>query len=56
MTIRGENSTLFSDATLQEMDKRHPQHTAITVKNQGHPPLLQSGDLPQQIYDFLNSA
>lgn len=56
MTIRGENSTLFSNETLDEMDKRHPHHTAITVLNQGHPPLLQSGDLPQQIYEFLNSA
>ncbi len=56
MTIRGENSTLFSDETLQEMDKRHPRHTVITVINQGHPPLLQSGELPQQIYNFLKSA
>ena len=56
MTIRGENSTLFTSETLAEMDKRHPNHTAVTVQNQGHPPLLQSGDLPNQIYGFIKSA
>lgn len=56
MTIRGENSTLFSKETLNKMDERHPNHTAITVQDQGHPPLLQSGELPKQIFDFLNSA
>ena len=56
ISIRGENSTLFSDETLQLMDKRHPQHTAITVANQGHPPLLQSGELPVQIYQFLKAV
>ena len=56
MAIRGENSTLLSAETLAEMARRHPQLEAITVTGQGHPPLLETGDLPRRIASFLERA
>lgn len=56
MVIRGENSKLLSAATVDEMVKRHPRAHAVTVKGQGHPPLLETGDLPRQIAAFLDRA
>lgn len=56
LAIRGGNSDLFSVETLARMAKRHPTMQSITVKNQGHAPLLHSGDLPDQIYRFLETT
>ena len=56
MAIRGENSTLLSTETLEEMARRHPGLEAITVAGQGHPPLLETGDLPRRIAAFLERA
>ncbi|MGB6116768.1 MAG: alpha/beta hydrolase [Mesorhizobium sp.] len=56
MTIRGENSALLSAETLEEMERRHPGMVSVTVEGQGHAPLLETGDLPQQISAFLDKA
>lgn len=56
MVIRGENSLLLSQATVDEMQRRHPNFEAITVAGQGHAPFLETGDLPQQIAQFLDRA
>lgn len=56
LAIRGANSSLLSAATFGEMTKRHPRLTAITVEGQGHAPLLETGDLPEWIADFLAKA
>lgn len=56
LAIRGANSSLLSAATFDEMAKRHPKLTAITVEGQGHAPLLETGDLPERIADFLANA
>jgi pimeloyl-ACP methyl ester carboxylesterase len=56
MVIRGANSRLLSADTMAEMQRRDPQVEAIEVPGQGHPPLLETGDLPAQIADFLDSA
>lgn len=53
LTIRGENSTLFSEKTLDAMGQRHANHKAITVANQGHPPNLHTEGLAEQIAEFL---
>ena len=56
LAIRGANSTLFSAATLEEMGRRHPGLSAVTVEGQGHAPLLETGDLPARIKAFLAVA
>lgn len=56
LVIRGENSSLLSAATLQEMAARHPGMESVTVEGQGHAPLLETGDLPRIIGDFVASA
>ncbi len=54
LAIRGENSLLFSTATLDEMAKRHPNFESITVQGQGHAPFLETGELPARIADFID--
>lgn len=56
LAIRGANSSLLSAATLDEMAKRHPNLTTITVEGQGHAPLLETGELPARISEFLADA
>lgn len=56
MAIRGANSKLLSDATLSEMQKRHPALTAITVEGQAHAPLLETAGLPEKIASFIDKA
>lgn len=53
MVIRGENSRLLSEKTFEEMGKRHPNCTLVTASGQGHAPMLDIGNLPEQIIDFL---
>ncbi len=40
LSIRGENSDLFSIETQKAMSKRHPRFEAFNVPGQGHAPLL----------------
>lgn len=40
MVVRGANSDLLSEKTVEDMRQRHPMLTAITVPNEGHAPLL----------------
>lgn len=56
MVIRGENSKLLSAETVEEMARRHPAMEAVTVAGQGHPPMLETGDLPARIAAFLDRA
>jgi pimeloyl-ACP methyl ester carboxylesterase len=53
LVIRGANSKLLSAATLAEMAHRHPNCQTVTVEGQGHPPMLETGDLPRTIAAFL---
>jgi pimeloyl-ACP methyl ester carboxylesterase len=53
MAIRGENSSLLSDQTLQAMEIRHNKFTSLTVPNQGHPPILHTAGIDQEITNFL---
>ena len=56
LVVRGANSKLLSAATLAEMADRHPDCRTITVEGQGHPPLLETGDLPHRIAAFFDEA
>jgi pimeloyl-ACP methyl ester carboxylesterase len=40
MVLRGEHSDILSAQTVEEMRHRHPALKAVTVKGQGHAPLL----------------
>lgn len=56
LIIRGANSKLFTAATMAEMAHRHPACETMTVEGQGHPPLLETGDLPARIAAFFDGA
>ena len=53
LAIRGENSDLLSEKTLGEMRARHPRLTAITVRGQGHAPLLKDAPTIGAVTEFL---
>ena len=56
MVVRGENSDLLSARTVEEMAKRHPRLTAVTIHAQGHAPLLTDRFSMGVIADFLRST
>jgi pimeloyl-ACP methyl ester carboxylesterase len=53
MVLRGEHSDILSKETVEEMGRRHPQLTAITVKGQGHAPHLRDAPTIEAIRRFL---
>ncbi len=52
LVIRGENTTLLAQETVDEMMRRHPTLQFIHVSGQGHAPLLETGQLPELIAAF----
>jgi pimeloyl-ACP methyl ester carboxylesterase len=46
LVLRGQNSDLLSDTTVERMAQQHPALEHFTVADQGHAPLLK--DLPTQ--------
>ncbi|MDX2157374.1 MAG: alpha/beta hydrolase [Hyphomicrobiaceae bacterium] len=56
MAIRGELSDILSEQTLREMSLRHPNLVALTVKEQGHAPLLRDRPTLFAINDFLGRS
>jgi len=56
LAIRGANSDLLAEATLQEMADRHPDCETVTVPGQGHAPLLSSKDLVRRIGKLIARA
>ena len=52
LVIRGENSALFSHATVAAMTERHDDLEAVEVAGQGHAPFLESDGLPERIVRF----
>jgi pimeloyl-ACP methyl ester carboxylesterase len=53
LVIRGENSDILSEKTLAEMRARHPRLASITVRGEGHAPLLKDAATIGAIADFL---
>ena len=53
LAIRGSNSDILNDRTLAEMKARHPRITAVSVRGQGHAPLLKDAPTIGTIADFL---
>ncbi|MCB1418092.1 MAG: alpha/beta hydrolase [Notoacmeibacter sp.] len=56
MAIRGANSRLLSEQTVDKMRDFCPALEVITVAGQGHAPLLETGDLPRRIAVFAAKA
>jgi pimeloyl-ACP methyl ester carboxylesterase len=56
MVIRGEKSDLLSEATVEEMCRRHPQCSSLTVPGQGHAPFLRDEPTQTAIRRFFNTA
>jgi pimeloyl-ACP methyl ester carboxylesterase len=52
LSIRGENSDLFSAETQAAMAKRHPRFEALVVPGQGHAPLLTDKATLSKIASF----
>lgn len=55
MVVRGENSTLLSEATVESMLQHHPNAEMMTAQNQGHAPLLTKSDTIEPITTFIKS-
>jgi pimeloyl-ACP methyl ester carboxylesterase len=53
MILRGANSDLLSAKTLKEMAARHPCAEILTVKGQGHAPLLLDPETIARICGFV---
>lgn len=53
LVLRGENSDVLSEATVDEMRRRHPTVATVTVANQGHAPLLKDAPTIEAIRNFL---
>lgn len=51
--VRGENSDLLTAATVEEMRRRHPMLTSVTVPNEGHAPLLKDAPTVDAIGQFF---
>lgn len=56
MVVRGENSSILSQATLTEMGQRHPDIKSVTAVGQGHAPLLHRPDLLAEISVFIDGV
>jgi pimeloyl-ACP methyl ester carboxylesterase len=53
LALRGENSDILSSKTLSEMGRRHPRLQSLTIRGQGHAPLLKDAVSIHAIADFL---
>lgn len=53
LALRGANSDLLTAATLGEMRTRHPRLEAVTIRGQGHAPLLKDAPSIAAVADFL---
>lgn len=54
LIVRGENSSLLSVGTVEEMLRRHGGAQAIAAPGQGHAPLLHLPGLAGAVADFLD--
>jgi pimeloyl-ACP methyl ester carboxylesterase len=53
LVVRGENSDVLSEETVEEMRRRHPALASISVPGQGHAPLIKDGPTIEAIRHFL---
>jgi pimeloyl-ACP methyl ester carboxylesterase len=56
LVIRGVNSDILSEATLQRMALEHPRLESLSIPDEGHPPILRGGPLLARIASFIATA
>ncbi len=56
LVIRGANSDILSQATVNAMRSRHPDFQCIEVADQGHVPLLEGDELLGSIAGFVGKC
>ncbi len=56
LVLRGANSDLLSEKTVEEMGLRHPHFSSHTVAAQGHAPLLRDEPTISAVASFLAKA
>lgn len=56
LAIRGANSDLLAEKTLQEMCERHPDCEIFVAPGQGHAPLLGSKDMVRRVSKLIGRA
>ncbi len=56
LILRGENTDLLPATTLEEMKRRHPQASVLTVPAQGHPVLLLDKFSIGEVGRFLRAS
>ncbi len=56
LAVRGELSDILSQATFEEMQRRHPNCAGLTVPRQGHAPLLKDRPTIDAIARFISAA
>lgn len=55
LAIRGENSALLSQRTIDAMAERHPKLSRLVAPGQGHAPMLHTPDMLEGIEAFVQS-
>lgn len=55
LVLRGANSRLLTQETLQEMAATHPDLSSLTIPDEGHAPLLWDSLSQRAIEDFLRA-
>ena len=56
MLVRGENTDIISQETVDAMTQMHPSMERVDVPGQGHAPDLGMAGLPEAIGDFVDRA
>ena len=56
LVIRGENSRLLRDSTVDEMLRRHPKGERLTAAGQGHAPLLHIDGIAERLEQFATAC
>lgn len=56
MTLRGENSDILSEATLERMAQEHPQFTQLAVPGRAHTPDLNEDISLSEIRQFIDQV
>ena len=54
LAIRGANSDILLPATLEQMTKRHPDCSSVTIAHRGHAPFLSEPDALTAIDELMN--
>jgi pimeloyl-ACP methyl ester carboxylesterase len=55
LVLRGSNSDLLSEKTIDEMKRRHPRCDSFTVEGQGHAPILHDAPSIHAIRSFFGA-